>query len=193
MADKFKYSRLVSPIGLFDLTWAMKPSKKYKSEEEEYKTNFIFDDTPENRKWCEDLMTKAVAEAKEAGVKLKKVYKSPFTFPEDLDEDDFLPSGDNDRPKYDPDIYQDKIFFTTKSRYQPGLIDRNREPLTEPMKIFGGDTGRVKVEINPYEGFGGGISLRWVTAQLIAKKEGFNRGPDTEGFDEVGDEYPEDF
>lgn len=188
---KMKYSRLVSPKGTFAKTWITKASTKFQSDEEEFKTDFVMEDTDENREWCEKIFQQGVAEGKKGGVKMRKNAQSPFKFPEDIDEDDFVPEEGKDRPKYDPEVYKDKIFFTTKSKFKPGLIDAAKQELAEDVPIFGGDIGRIKFELNPYEGFGSGVSLRLVTAQLIEKNSAFggSYSADTDGFDEEEDGF----
>lgn len=182
---KFKYSRLVSPKGMFKYAWINKPDAGFDGKAPAYKTRFLMEDNEESRAFVEKVMDLAKKEAKEAGVKLKKKMHSPFNLPEDADEDDFVPEEGKDKPKLDED-YKDAIWFACKSNYKPSAIDSARESLPENVFIMSGDTGKVKVELFAYEGLGSGVTLRLVTAQLLEKNTTFSGGKgDTEGF---GDE-----
>jgi hypothetical protein len=192
--SKFKYTRVVSPAGKSRVCFLNEPSQPYDGKgSPQYKTRVLFEDTPENRKWCDDMFAAGIAEGKKAGVKLKKAAQSPFHFPEDNDEEDFVPdvAAGKDRPKLD-ELYRDHIYFETKSNFKPGLIDAARQPLPDDVKIYNDDTIRAKIEFNPYEGFGSGLSLRMVTVQLIEKNNSFSGGAgslDDDGFDEVEGGY----
>lgn len=193
MAEKkFKYSRPVTPIGIAKFCWVDKPDTGHDGKSNpKYKSRILIDDTEENRAWCEEMHQKALAEAKKAGVKIKKVHKTPFQYPEDQDEDDFIPAEGKDKPKLDED-HKGRIFFEAKTAFQPGLIDCSSPPqsLPEGARIMGGDKIRLKIEFNPYEGLGSGISFRLVTVQLIEKNSAFaGGGVDTDGFGEVDGGY----
>lgn len=183
MSKKFKYTRHVSPRGMFKYAWVNKPDS-YQGKEQ-FKVTHLMEDTEEVRAWCDKVMESAIEEAKKAGVKLKRKPASPFVYPEDIDEDDFVPEEGKDKPKYDED-YRGKIFFTTKTNFKPGAIDAHRQSLPDDVRIMSGDEGRVRVENNPYEGFGSGVSLRFVTIQLLEKNNTFSGEGyvDTDGFED---------
>lgn len=182
---KFKFSRPVSPPGIAKFIYDTKPQAPYKQGDKEYfKVRVLLDDTEENRGWCNKVIEQAKTEAKKAGVKVKKNCKTPFQFPEDQDEDDYVPEEGKDRPKLDED-HQGRIFFEAKSTFPPGRIDAKKNSLTDETRIMGGDIVRVKVQYNPYEGLGSGISFYFVTIQLIEKNTSFTGGGvDDDGFDE---------
>jgi hypothetical protein len=187
---KVKYSKFVSPIGIAKFAWLNKPDDKFGKEE--FKVRVVIEDNEANREWCEKVFEAGKAEAKKAGVKLKKAAKSPFNYPEDQDEDDYVAEEGKDHPKLDED-HQGAIFFEAKTQFQPGLIDSARQSLPDDVQIRGGDKIRVKIELNPYEGFGSGVSLRLKTAQLVEKNTSFSGGgADTDGFDDVEDGYVAD-
>jgi hypothetical protein len=183
---KPKFSEPVSPIGIAQHAWINKPSSPYEGKgEPQYKCTLLIEDDAAGRAWAESCMATALAEAKTAGIKLKKVHHNPFTFPEDVDEDDFLVDPETGKAKLD-EIYRGKIYFTAKSQYQPGMIDTKRESLPDDVRIMGGDSVRLKVQLNPYEGLGSGVSLRLITVQLVEKNTSFSGGgPRTDGFDDV--------
>ncbi|MDO5647348.1 ssDNA-binding protein [Paracoccus sp. (in: a-proteobacteria)] len=185
---------LVTPTGIAKYAWLNKPDNGFNGKEEPaFKVRILLDDTDENRAWCDKVIETAKADARRMGVKLKKVHKIPFQFPEDQDEDDFIPQEGRERPRLDED-HKGRIFFETKSKFKPGLIDSARNALPEDVFIMSGDKARVKFEINPYEGLGSGISFRLRTAQLVEKNTSFSggHGPDTDGFEDIEDGYVAD-
>lgn len=183
---KPKFSEPVSPIGTAQHAWINKPSAPYEGKgEPQYKCTILLEDDATSRAWAESCMATAFAEAKTAGIKLKKVHHNPFTFPEDVDEDDFLVDPSTGKSKLD-ESYRGKIYFTAKSQYQPGMIDTKRDPLPEDVRIMSGDSVRLKVQLNPYEGLGSGVSLRLITVQLVEKNTSFSGGGvRTDGFDDI--------
>lgn len=205
MAKGPQFKDWITPVGVAKMTFLDKPSAPYEGKgDPQYKTRILLEDTPENRAWCAKVIATAEAEAKEHKVKLKKQFHNPFIYPEDVDEDDFVPEEGKQHPKYDED-HRDKIFFEAKSKFKPGLIDTLREALPDDVKIYGNDEIRMKFVAAPFvSGANTGITLRLLTVQLIEKKTSFgaNRGPNTDGFDDIdgyvapvseGDDEEEEF
>jgi hypothetical protein len=188
MAKGPQFKDWVTPVGMFKMTFLDKPSPPFEGKGDPmYKTRILLDDTAENREFVAKVIAKAEEEAKTHKVKLKKQYHNPFIMPEDMDDDDFVPEEGKTNPKYDED-HRDKIIFDIKSKYKPGLIDAARESLPEDVKIYGGDKGRVKFVASPFvSGANTGITLRLVTVQLVEKNANYggNRGPNTDGFDDI--------
>lgn len=188
MAKKYKFSQYVSPVGIAKLTFLDKPSKPFtEGGTEYYKTRILLEDDQKTRDWINKIIETAQKEAKEAGVKLKKNFHVPFVFPEDVDEDDFIPDEGKERPKYDEE-HREKIFFEAKSQYKPGLIDTAKQSLPEDVRIMGGDDIRLKFIAAPYvSGANTGITLRLRTVQLVNKNTSFSGSgePDTDGFDDI--------
>lgn len=187
---KEKGSTFVTPAGIAKYSWLTKPDSGFNGKEEPtFKTRIIIEDNDENRAWVEQVNEAAKADAKRMGVKLKKIFKTPFQLPEDQDEDDFVPQEGREKPRLDED-HQGAIFFELKSKFKPGLIDSLRQPLPEDVFIMSGDKIRAKFEIVPYEGLGSGISFRLRTAQLLEKNTSFSQGGiDADGFDDYEDGY----
>ena len=190
MAEKkVKFSEFVSPVCIARWAFVNNPSKPYDGKGEPvYKIVGLLDDNDETRAWVDKVIAAGLAEAKAAGIKLKKQFGNPFQFPEDQDEDDFIPEEGKDKPKLD-EAYRGRIYFQTKSQFKPGLIDTAKVELPEDVRIMNDDLVRIKVQVNPYDGFGGGISLRLKVVQLVEKKTSFSgdgqRGVNTNGFDEI--------
>lgn len=190
--EKAKHPTFVTPIGIAKYAWLNKPDTKFaKDGDGDFKVRVLIEDTEENRAWCDKVIAAGVTFAKETGVKLKKNHKTPFVYPEDVDEDDFIPDEDTGKARYDED-HQGKIFFEIKSKYKPGLIDTANPPqeLPESVLVMSGDKVRVKFSPNPYEGLGSGINFRLRVVQLVEKNTTFSGGGvDTSGFDPVEDGY----
>lgn len=193
---KLKLLDTVSPVGIAKYSWLTKADTGYDGKSKpKFKTRVLLDDTPENREWVAGVVSTSEKFAKENGIKLKKVYHTPFNFPEDEDEDDFIPAEGKDKPKLDED-HRGRIYFEAKSDYKPGLIDTSSPPVSLPdgVTIMSGDKLRIKVELNPYEGLGSGLSLRLKVAQLVEKNTSFSGGGhiNTDGFDDIDGGYKAD-
>lgn len=185
---KFKHSEFVSPVGEADLTWLDKPSPAYQAGAKEYyKTRLILEDTKDNRDWVKKVYEKALAEAKEAGVKLKKVHNTFFVLPEDMEDDDFVPQEGKKYARF-PEHARGKIVMDAKSTFKPGLIDTAKQSLPDDVKIYGRDLIRIKVTVNPYvSGANNGVSLYLNVVQLVEKKTSFSGGgkANLDGFDDI--------
>ena len=189
--EKVKLPEKVSPIGMAKYAWLNKADTKFaKDGKGDFKVRVLIEDTEANRAWCAAVEAEGKAFAKAQGIKLKKTAKVPFIFPEDVDEDDFIPDPDTGKAAYDED-HRGKIWFETKSKFKPGLIDSKKQELPEDVLVMSGDKVRIKFALNPYEGLGSGINFRLKVAQLIEKNTTFSgeRRVDTSGFDEVEDGY----
>lgn len=184
--NKVKYPTAIFGPGPVYHAWFNKPDTKFANDGEsgDYKGKLALEDTEENRAKCEKLFKDAVAASKQAGLKMKKNAKSPFVMPEDVDEDDFIPDPDTGRSKL-PEELQGTIYFETKSKFRPGLIDAAKNELPDDVFPMSGDICKIKVEARGYEGFGSGVTLKLRTVQLIEKNTNFSGGGvDAEGFDE---------
>lgn len=183
---KPKLITAVTPTVIAKYAYVNKPDSF--QGKEEFKITGLMEDTEENRTWIEAGLDTARGYAKDQKIRLKKVHHVPFIFPEDVDPEDFVVQEGKEHPKYDDD-YRDKIIFTSKSQFKPGLIDSALASLPEDVRIMGGDNVRIKFGWNPYDGLGSGISLRLLTVQLISKNTSFSGGVNTDGFEAVDDGY----
>jgi hypothetical protein len=186
MAKAPKYKEQVFPLAIAKFTYLDTPQEPYDGKgDAQYKIRVLIDDTAENRERLDDILNTARAEAKKNGVKLKKVHKNPLQYPEDQDEEDYEVAEGKEHAKLDED-HKDRIFFTTTSKFKPGLIDTARQSLADGVRIMSGDKVRVKCEVLPYEGLGSGISFRLKVVQLVEKNTSFAGGqPNTDGFDDI--------
>lgn len=182
---KLKYTNAVLPKGIAKRCFINKPSAPFdKGGREQYKVTVLIEDTAENRDYLNSVVARAADEAKAQGVKLKKNYGVAIVYPEDHDPDDFEAAEGAQYPKLDED-FRDRIAIEAKSGFKPALIDSAKQTLPEDVAIYRNDVIRVKIEPNPYEGFGSGISFRLKVVQLIAKDTSYpGSGTNTDGFDE---------
>jgi hypothetical protein len=61
---------------------------------------------------------------------------------------------------------------------RPKLYDAAGNNITGTVNPWGGSRGRLKVDLNPYRGMGGGVSLRLIGAQVVELVEGGDSGFD---------------
>ncbi len=196
------YSAHVLPIGIAKFAYLDEPQPGFKpTDKPKYKVRCLLDDTEEVRAKLEEIIETAKKEAKEDGLKLKKSLKNPIEYPEDQDEDDYIPEEGKEYARLDED-HKGRIFLEAKSSFPPLLIDAMRETLPESVKIMSGDKVRVKIEARPYDGLGGGVSLRLKAVQLVEKNTSAGGYNYADGFDDieggytappVSDEDDEDF
>lgn len=183
---KVKGPIVVAPRGIAKYAWLNKPDMGFDGKGEgSFKIRVLLDDTDDNRAWCDDVIEKGKKAAVENAIKLKKQFKHPFRFPEDQDEDDYVPQDGKDKPKLDED-HKGRIFFEAKSKFKPATFDAKKEELPEDVSIMSGDIQRTKFEVLPYEGLGSGLSFRLAAVQLIEKNTSYSGGnkASADGFDE---------
>lgn len=173
-----------TPIGTAKYAWLRTPDTKFSTDGKgKYKLRILIDDNEENRAWANSLIEQCKEDAKLAGILLKKTSKLPIKFPEDIEPEEFeIPQG-KERAAYDED-HKGKIFFEASSSFAPGLIDSAKVELPEEINIMSGDTIKAKIQGNPYDGLGGGVSLRLMMVQLVEKKT-TSGSSKTDGFDVI--------
>lgn len=59
------------------------------------------------------------------------------------------PLRDGDTEKED-EAYADSMFLTANSKYKPGVVDANLEPIIDPEEFYSGCYGRVSLNFYPY-------------------------------------------
>lgn len=193
-SKKFKLPTINTPPGFAVFAWLNEPDTKY-NEAGEYKLTVSLEDTPAVRAMLERIESEARAAAPQMSppVKLKRVLSSvPWKLPEDDDPTD---------PDFREEL-RDRIRITAKSKFKPGFVDSKVQTLPEDVWPARGDKVSLKAYIKPYDGLGGGISLRLKTVQLI-EKNFRGGGVDAEGFEaydegysasvEADDSEPEDY
>lgn len=182
-AKKHPLPTLVTPVGIAAYAWVNKPDTKFAKNDDEgsYKITVVLDDTKDNRAFLDQIedLAREVAPKLEPAVKMKKVLThTPWNLPEDDDNTD-------EKLK---DEFKGKIRLHAKSAFKPGQIDTARQGLPDNIFVMSGDHVRVKFLIKPFDGLGGGISLKLKTVQLVQKVHRAG-GIDADGFDDIEDGY----
>lgn len=153
MAKK-TFIKLTSPAASAGFAWLDKPDSGHKFSDGKFKVtlNLVKGDTEVD----------AFLEKFEAACKASAVAQWGKV-PEDLQ----TPLKDGDEIAADKDKPDLKGLWqiTPKSKFQPGLVGPDRQPLPEKVKIFGGDLLRASFMLIPYES----------TDSVIEKVNGKNR------------------
>ena len=128
----------------------------------------------------------AIEEAKQNGVpkwggKIPPNLKTP------------LRDGDIDRP--DDDAYADSCFINATSQEAPGIVDRKRVKITDPLAIYSGCYVRASVNFYPFNVNGNrGIAAGLANVQFWEDGEPLNgRVKAEDEFDSLDDDDDEDF
>ncbi len=193
---RYKYPSFVTGMAMAKYAWLDKwDPYQLKQGKEEHKLRTLLVDNEENRAFVKKVLDATVEHAPKGGIKLKKAWKNPFKFPEDLDEDDFVVQEGKDKPKFDED-HVGKIFFEAKTGYPVAMLSTEKDEkgnliaLAEGVKIMSGDFIKTKFTINPYDGLGSGVGFRLNAVQLIKKNSNFTAGAFSA--DEFGEEAFDD-
>ena len=128
----------------------------------------------------------AIEEAKQSGVakwggKVPANLKLP------------LRDGDIDRP--DDPAYEDSYFINATSQEKPGIVDRRRVPITDPLAIYSGCYIRASINFYPFNANGNrGVAAGLANIQFWCDGEPLNgRVRAEDEFDELDAEDEEDF
>lgn len=105
-------------------------------------------------------------------------FKSPFRKAEDR------------QPKYGKEAFPDgAIFINITTKFVPGIVDANRQPILQPEEFYSGCWARAKVRAFGYENLGIGISFGLDSIQKVRDDKPFvTRGDASEDFDAVPSE-----
>ena len=104
-----------------------------------------------------------------------------------------LRDGDVDRPE-DP-AYADSYFINATSQEQPGVVDRKRVKITDPLAIYSGCYIRASINIYPFNANGNrGIAAGLSNIQFWEDGEPLNgRVRAEDEFDALDDDDADDF
>lgn len=62
-----------------------------------------------------------------------------------------LPLRDGDTDREDDEAYAGKLFFNASSKYKPEVIDRYKQPITDPDELYSGCYAYVSINFYPYD------------------------------------------
>lgn len=104
-----------------------------------------------------------------------------------------LRDGDVDRPE--DEAYADSYFINATSQEKPGVVDRRRVPITDPLTIYSGCYIRASVNFYPFNANGNrGIAAGLSNIQFWCDGEPLNgRVKAEDEFDALDAEDDEDF
>lgn len=115
--------------------------EKYSPEdgsEGKYQTNILI---PKSEKKTIKVLQDAIQAAKKAAITSKWSGKEP----KKLD----MPLRDGDEK--DDEVYEDHFYLNAKSNKRPGIVDRNREPITDEEEVYSGCWAIVSVTFYGYD------------------------------------------
>ncbi len=129
----------------------------------------------------------AIEEAKQNGAASKWGGKVPPNLKLPLRD------GDVDRP--DDEAYANAYFINANSNEKPGIVDRKRVPITDPLAIYSGCYVRASINFYPFNSNGNrGISAGLANLQLWCDGEPLNgRVRAEDEFDALDAEDEDDF
>ena len=104
-----------------------------------------------------------------------------------------LRDGDVDRP--DDAAYADSYFINATSLEKPGIVDRKRVPIIDPLVVYSGCYVRASINFYPFNANGNrGIAAGLANVQFWADGEPLNgRVRAEDEFDALDDEDDDDF
>jgi len=62
-----------------------------------------------------------------------------------------LPLRDGDTDREDDEAYAGKLFFNASSKYRPEVIDRYKQPISDPDELYSGCYAYVSINFYPYD------------------------------------------
>ena len=106
-----------------------------------------------------------------------------------------LPLRDGDIERPDDPAYADAFFVNANSREKPGVVDRRRIPITDPLMVYSGCYVRASITFYPFNTNGNrGIACGLQNVQLWCDGEPLNgRVRAEDEFDALDDVDDEDF
>lgn len=104
-----------------------------------------------------------------------------------------LRDGDEERP--DRPEFQGHYFLNCTSKYKPGIVDRNLDPIMDPTEFYSGCYGRASINFYPYSVSGNkGIAAGLNNLQKLEDGEPLGgRTRPEDDFDQWEDDEDDDF
>ena len=111
------------------------------SNDGKYMTNILI---PSHEKETIAAIEKAIACAEKSGIVSKWGGKKPKKLEQPLRDGD-------DKEKDDDGIYAGMLYLNAKCNTRPGVVDRNRQPITDEDEVYSGMWAIVSVTFYPYD------------------------------------------
>lgn len=170
---KKKQLQIVTPIGTAQYAWIARADQGHEFSDGKFKVTLLMNPAEPG---VQELIDNIEAEVKKAAIaewgKLPKVLRSPIKSGDDIADE-----------KEDKEEWRGMLVLTSKSKYQPGLVDAERNELAHNVFVKSGDTIRLSAALIPYV-VGGvkGVSMQLRTIQLLAQRPVAESFDDTEGY-----------
>jgi hypothetical protein len=142
MAD-LKETKVITGKVRFSYVHVFKPEAVGESEEKKYSVSLII---PKSDKKTLKAIKQAIDAAKENGKSSKFGGKIPANLKTPLRD------GDEDRPE--DEAYANAYFINASAYSRPGIVDKNREPITEEEEFYSGCYGRASITFFPFNASG---------------------------------------
>jgi hypothetical protein len=135
-------SKVITGVVRFSYLHVWQPKAIQEGQEPKYSASIII---PKSDKETLDKIKKAIAFAAESGKaklggKVPAVMKTP------------LRDGDFERPE--DEAYKNSYFLNANSSQQPGIVDKNREPIMEQNELYSGCYGRASLNFFAFNNSG---------------------------------------
>jgi len=177
---KKNFIKVLTPVGVAAYAWIARPDSGHEFSDGKYKTTLTMD--PSQPGVTEGL-AKLEAAVKEAAIaewgKLPKVYRSPIKSGDDI--------ADEKEGKED---LRGMFQLTSKSKFQPGMVDAQRNELPEDVFVSSGDTIRISAVLIPYTAGGmKGVALQLRNVQLLEQRSASSGGDEFDDEDGYSTEF----
>lgn len=141
MAKLLDGVKVITNLVRFSYLHVFEPQKNKENPDEagKYSVSLII---PKTDKETIKLVKQAIENAKAEGKANKWNGKVPSSM------DVVLHDGDDERP--DDPAYAKSYFLSAKCNEKPGIIDINRNPITDSKELYSGCYGRASVSFYPY-------------------------------------------
>lgn len=182
MAKIISDVKVITNLVRFSYLNVFEPQKNKENPEEpgKYSVSLII---PKADKETVKLVKQAIEAAKLQG----KANKWNGKIPTNMDV--VLHDGDEERP--DDEAYKNAYFLSAKCNEKPGLIDINKNPITDSRELYSGCYGRASVSFYPYLANGKkGIACGLNNLQKI--KDGEYLGGRSSAEDDFDDDWEND-
>ncbi len=126
-------------------------------------------------------MESAIQEAVDDGIKSVWKGKLPSVLKKPIRDGD---DGAEDYPEQ-----EDMWLITAKSGFEPGVIGRDKQPITDPEVVYNGCWGRVSVIFKAYKNKAGGCGVTTYLQNVQKLKEGEKLSMGTSN---PGEDFPDD-
>lgn len=133
-------TKVITNLVRFSYLKVFEPGKEGAIDAGKYSVSLII---PKNDKETVKLIKQAINTAKENGKSGKWNGKIPSKM------DEVLHDGDEERA--DDEAYENSYFVNAKCNTKPGLIDINKNPITDQEELYSGCYGRASITFYPYD------------------------------------------